>query len=150
MCIPGAHLLSFDFNIFYSLKKGLSIYYHFILGWAEPNPTERAMSRSVPCPILLASLAIGGYVFGSISLPVYQFLSNITQKVMNGLRRNFMEGSGLGSGVVGVDLVNWPLWSRLNETEGNMGVMSWRDQEGHTFNSTCTGDQGVELWRLKL
>ena len=37
-------------------------------------------------------LGIGGYVFGSIGLSVCLFV-DITQKVMNGLEWNFMEGS---------------------------------------------------------
>ena len=38
-------------------------------------------------------LGKGGYVFGSVGLSVCLSVNNITQKVMNGLEWNFMDGS---------------------------------------------------------
>ena len=57
-------------------------------------------------------LGKGGYVFGSVGLFVCLFVSNITQKVMNGLRWNFMEGSGV---IKTTDKILVVIWIVLEE-----------------------------------
>ena len=47
------------------------------------------------------------FLVALVCLSVCVLLYNITQKVMNGLGRNFMGGGGGGGGVLGSTIKNW-------------------------------------------
>ena len=56
---------------------------------AKTRCTTRGLEIDAPSYLL----GKGGYVFGGVGLSVCLFVDNITQKVMNGLGRNFRAGS---------------------------------------------------------
>ena len=61
--------------------------------WLIKTDLEMEVSTLEITACVFASLAKEGYIFASVGLSVCQFVDNTTQKVMDGLGWNFMEGS---------------------------------------------------------